>query len=181
MANGDSADGNRRLVHRRCGRRPARGRQFVHVQLFGDYVASVDTDEKVVALTFDDGPHPQYTLDRARHSRSAQHQSDVLHDGAQRRAFPRQSRARCSRGATRSGNHSYSHPKLIFMWPARVREEIERTDALLRGIGASGADSFPPTARLEVHRSALRADSDGQAERDGRRRSGGVEASGRLR
>src|SRR4026209_2438552 len=31
-------------------------------QLFGDYVARIDTREKVVALTFDDGPHPQNTL-----------------------------------------------------------------------------------------------------------------------
>ena len=30
-------------------------------QLFGDYVARVDTDERVVALTFDDGPHPTHT------------------------------------------------------------------------------------------------------------------------
>ena len=30
-------------------------------QLFGDYVARVDTPEKVVALTFDDGPDPYHT------------------------------------------------------------------------------------------------------------------------
>src|SRR5262245_19873094 len=30
-------------------------------QLFGDYVARVDTSDKVVALTFDDGPDPYHT------------------------------------------------------------------------------------------------------------------------
>ena len=30
-------------------------------QLFGDYVARVDTQERVVALTFDDGPDPMHT------------------------------------------------------------------------------------------------------------------------
>src|SRR5688500_6603065 len=31
-------------------------------QLFGDFVARVDTPERVVALTFDDGPHPTHTI-----------------------------------------------------------------------------------------------------------------------
>src|SRR5216684_3798467 len=31
-------------------------------QLFGDYVARVDTKDRVVALTFDDGPDPFHTL-----------------------------------------------------------------------------------------------------------------------
>src|SRR6476620_2719098 len=30
-------------------------------QLFGDYIARVETPDKIVALTFDDGPHPAYT------------------------------------------------------------------------------------------------------------------------
>ena len=42
------------------------------------------------------------------------------------------------------GNHSYSHPKLVLMSPRRVREEIERTDTLLRDIGVSGEIHFRP-------------------------------------
>jgi peptidoglycan/xylan/chitin deacetylase (PgdA/CDA1 family) len=42
------------------------------------------------------------------------------------------------------GNHSYTHPKMIFMWPSAVREEIERTDRALRDAGASGDILFRP-------------------------------------
>ncbi len=111
--------------------------------LFGDYVASVDTDEKVVALTFDDGPHPEYTptvldiLDR--HNIKA----TFFMMGRNVERFPAVAREVLARGHE-VGNHSYSHPKLIFMSPARVREEIERTDALLRGIGATGPIHFRP-------------------------------------
>jgi peptidoglycan/xylan/chitin deacetylase (PgdA/CDA1 family) len=51
-----------------------------------------------------------------------------------------------------AGNHSYSHPKLVLMSPAKVREEIERTDALLRGIGATEPIHFraPHAAKLVV-------------------------------
>jgi len=111
--------------------------------LFGDYVASVDTDEKDVALTFDDGPHPVYTptvldiLDR--HNIKA----TFFMMGRNVERFPAVAREVLARGHE-VGNHSYSHPKLIFMSPARVREEIERTDALLRGIGAMGPIHFRP-------------------------------------
>jgi peptidoglycan/xylan/chitin deacetylase (PgdA/CDA1 family) len=42
------------------------------------------------------------------------------------------------------GNHSYSHPKMIWMTPHRIRDEIERTDALLRGVGVTGDIFFRP-------------------------------------
>ena len=112
-------------------------------QLFGDYVASVDTDEKVVALTFDDGPHPQYTLTVLdildRHNIKA----TFFMMGRNVERFPAVAREVLARGHE-VGNHSYSHPKLIFMWPSEVRDEIERTDALLRGIGVSGQIHFRP-------------------------------------
>jgi len=42
------------------------------------------------------------------------------------------------------GNHSYSHPKLVLMSPGRVRDEIERTDALIRGLGVTAPIHFRP-------------------------------------
>jgi len=112
-------------------------------QLFGDYVARVDTPEKVVALTFDDGPSPHYTpmvldvLDRY-HVKGT-----FFMMGRNVERFPQVAREVLNRGHE-VGNHSYSHPKLIWMSPRRVREEIERTDALLRGIGVSGDIHFRP-------------------------------------
>ena len=120
-------------------------------QLFGDYVARVDTSEKVVAITFDDGPHPVHTprvlevLDR--HGAKA----TFFLMGRNVERYPDVARDVLRRGHE-IGNHSYSHPRLVFMWPSTVREEIERTDALLRGIGVSGAIRFRPphTAKFIV-------------------------------
>jgi peptidoglycan/xylan/chitin deacetylase (PgdA/CDA1 family) len=112
-------------------------------QLFGDYVARVDTQERVVALTFDDGPNPYWTPKvlsalEERHARAT-----FFMIGRNVERYPMVAREVQRRGHE-IGNHSYSHPKLIFMWPGRVREEIERTDALLRGIGVSGEIHFRP-------------------------------------
>ena len=112
-------------------------------QLFGDYIARVDTSDKVVALTFDDGPHPLHTprvLDvLERHHVNA----TFFMMGRNVERYPAVAREVLTRGHE-IGNHSYSHPQLIFMWPGTVREEIERTDTLLRGIGVSDEIYFRP-------------------------------------
>jgi peptidoglycan-N-acetylglucosamine deacetylase len=112
-------------------------------QLFGDYVARVDTQEKVVALTFDDGPNPVNTprvLDVLERHRI---KATFFMMGRNVERFPAVAREVLDRGHE-IGNHSYSHPKLVLMSPRRVREEIERTDQLLRGIGVRGEIHFRP-------------------------------------
>jgi peptidoglycan-N-acetylglucosamine deacetylase len=112
-------------------------------QLFGDYVARVNTTEKVVALTFDDGPSPWYTipildiLDR-HHIRA-----NFFLMGLNVERFPAIAHQIVERGHE-VGNHSYSHPRLIWMSRDHIRAEIERTDVLLRGIGVSGEIFFRP-------------------------------------
>ena len=112
-------------------------------QLFGDYVARIETPDKIVALTFDDGPHPVYTarvldvLDRY------QIRATFFMMGRNVERYPAVARQVLDRGHE-IGNHSYSHPKLIFMSPQHVREEIERTDQLLRNIGVPGEIYFRP-------------------------------------
>ena len=110
-------------------------------QLFGDFVARVETTEKVVALTFDDGPHPVNTpkmldlLDR--HGVKA----TFFMMGRNVERHPEVAREVVRRGHE-VGNHSYSHPKMIWMTPGAIRHEIERTDGLLRGVGAGGTLHF---------------------------------------
>jgi peptidoglycan/xylan/chitin deacetylase (PgdA/CDA1 family) len=112
-------------------------------QLFGDYVARVETSDKVVALTFDDGPNPIHTprvldiLDQ--HGVKA----TFFMMGVNVERFPAVAREVIRRGHE-VGNHSYSHPKMIWMSPARIRDEIERTDTLLRSVGVAGDISFRP-------------------------------------
>lgn len=42
------------------------------------------------------------------------------------------------------GNHSYSHERMLRMRPHRIREEIERTDSLIRNAGHTGPIHFRP-------------------------------------
>jgi peptidoglycan/xylan/chitin deacetylase (PgdA/CDA1 family) len=112
-------------------------------QLFGDYVARVETSEKVVALTFDDGPHPAHTPGVLAVLDEHQVKATFFMMGRNVERYPAVARDVRRRGHE-IGNHSYSHPKLVLMSPRRVREEIERTDELLRGIGVSGDIHFRP-------------------------------------
>ncbi|HMJ82212.1 MAG TPA: polysaccharide deacetylase family protein [Vicinamibacterales bacterium] len=112
-------------------------------QLFGDYVARVDTPERVVALTFDDGPSPYWTPKFLSALDARQVRATFFMMGRNVERYPAVAREVLTRGHE-IGNHSYSHPQLIFMWPGRVREEIERTDTLLRGIGVSDEIHFRP-------------------------------------
>ncbi|HEY0604262.1 MAG TPA: polysaccharide deacetylase family protein [Herpetosiphonaceae bacterium] len=112
-------------------------------QLFGTLVARAETSGKVVALTFDDGPQPVYTeqilgiLDElgikatffVTGSDLEQHMAEAQQIVAAGHAL---------------GNHSFSHQRMILVTPAFVRDEIERTDQLIREAGYSGEITFRP-------------------------------------
>jgi peptidoglycan-N-acetylglucosamine deacetylase len=112
-------------------------------QVFGELHARVDTPERVVALTFDDGPKPGQTeavLDiLARHGAKA----TFFLVGQNLERHPELA-ARALDEGHELGNHSYSHHRLIFKSPSYVRREIDKTDALLRAVGVQGDILFRP-------------------------------------
>lgn len=112
-------------------------------QLFGDYVARVETDERVVALTFDDGPDPTHTPRFLEVLDSHGVKGTFFMMGRNVERYPDVAREVLRRGHE-IGNHSYSHRKLVLMSPRQMREEIENTDALLRSIGVTGPIPFRP-------------------------------------
>lgn len=103
-------------------------------QLIGDVVRHVPADERVVALTFDDGPNPPYTNEivevLARHGV----QATFFVVGERAEEHPELTRDLFRRGHE-LGNHSWSHQRLVFRSPAFVRREVERTDRLLWRLG----------------------------------------------
>ena len=110
-------------------------------QLFGELHARVETPEKVVALTFDDGPKPGQT----------EAILDILKRHEVKASFfmvgkkierHRELAARVLAEGHQLGNHSYSHRRLIFKSPSYIQEEIDKTDALLRGLGVEGEILF---------------------------------------
>lgn len=103
----------------------------------------IDTEEKVMALTFDDGPSPTWTpqvvdvLDR----HGAVGTFFMLGEKAE--AYPDVVQLVRDHGHE-IGSHSYHHIRLIFRWPKVVREQIERADKALEEAGAEPTYLFRP-------------------------------------
>ncbi len=108
---------------------------------FGKNLVRLNTDQKVVALTYDDGPNPPYT-DRlldvlAKHNVKA----TFFLIGNRIERHPETANRVIAEGH-QIGNHSYSHPLLGFLPPRYVQRQIERTDALLRQHGITEETVF---------------------------------------
>lgn len=99
-------------------------------QLFGKTVVNGPTDERVVALTYDDGPNPPYT-DRILDVLDREHvHATFFLVGRAVSAYPGVV-ARESRQGHALGNHTWDHDHLIILDPAHVRESLRRTDAAI--------------------------------------------------
>ena len=108
---------------------------------FGRNIVRLDTDQRIIALTFDDGPNPPYT-DRlldvlAKHDVKA----TFFMIGNRIERHPETVRRVIAEGH-QIGNHSYNHPLLGFLPPNYVQREIERTDDLLQQVGVLGVTMF---------------------------------------
>jgi peptidoglycan-N-acetylglucosamine deacetylase len=113
----------------------SRSRTF---QLFGEIVPRVETERRVVAITFDDGPVME-TAGEILDALDAQ--------GAKATFFVCGAQFQGAEGVAEQlvaaghelGNHSWSHVRMVFKSPSFIRSEFERTDALIRTAGHSGA------------------------------------------
>ncbi len=98
---------------------------------FGKNIVRLNTDQRIVALTYDDGPSPPYTdqlLDvLAKHNVKA----TFFMIGKRIERHPETVNRVITEGH-QIGNHSYSHPLLGFLPPFYVQRQIERTDDLIR-------------------------------------------------
>ncbi|MEL6967130.1 MAG: polysaccharide deacetylase family protein [Pseudomonadota bacterium] len=112
-------------------------------QLFGDVVARVTTDQPYVALTFDDGPSKRYTLEVLNTLKVHNVKATFYVTGREAEQNPTHMKAIVVAGHD-LGNHSYSHHRMVFMSPGRVRRELARTDAQIRKAGYAGAIRFRP-------------------------------------
>jgi peptidoglycan/xylan/chitin deacetylase (PgdA/CDA1 family) len=112
-------------------------------QFFGTLVNRVDTTEKVVALTFDDGPDPAGTHAILDTLKSRQVPATFFLIGHDIAAHPDLARDIAAAGHE-IGNHSFSHDHMIGVTPAWVADEVEATDALIRAAGYTGDILFRP-------------------------------------
>lgn len=112
-------------------------------QLFGEIVARVETERPVVALTFDDGPTAGFTPEVLAILRERGVKATFFLTGKETEENLPQARMIVGEGH-QIGNHSYTHSNMMLMGPARIGQEIERTDAAIRAAGYEGEIMFRP-------------------------------------
>ena len=112
-------------------------------QLFGEIIDRVETLEKVVALTFDDGPAKGSTQRILEILQTHRVQATFFLTGEGIEKNPDEARLIVEAGHE-VGNHSYSHQRMVFKSRAFITGELERTDELIRGAGYKGPIHFRP-------------------------------------
>jgi len=115
-------------------------------QFFGEIYSQIDTDQKVVALTFDDGPSPKTDTILTILNNNNVKATFFLTGNSMHHYFLETERIFAS--GHEIGNHTYSHKRLIFRSYKTIVSEIEKTDSLIRKAGYKGDIHFrPPHAK----------------------------------
>lgn len=121
------------------------GRTFItsNIPVTQNAKLKVNTTEKLVALTFDDGPEDYYTpmlLDILKEKRVP---ATFFVVGRQIEAFPEVMKRIVDEGHG-IANHTWFHPNLRNSWSAKVREEIVTTQQELQRVVGRRPDLFRP-------------------------------------
>ncbi|GMN98890.1 polysaccharide deacetylase family protein [Parageobacillus thermoglucosidasius] len=111
-------------------------------QLFGGLTSHVETNQKAVALTFDDGPTKNVEkilplLDKY-HAKAT-----FFVTGKELKKNPKLGK-KIAESGHQIGNHTYSHQRMIFKKPSFIKQEIEMTNQLIRKTGYKGEIDFRP-------------------------------------
>ncbi|MFJ7407928.1 MULTISPECIES: polysaccharide deacetylase family protein [unclassified Lysinibacillus] len=115
-------------------------------QLFGNITNKVETTQKVIALTFDDGPTDNVNrilpLLEKYHAKAT-----FFLIGEEIEKHPDEAKKIAEEGH-QIGNHTYSHNRMVFKTPSYYEKEIEKTDLLIRNTGFKGEiDVRPPNGK----------------------------------
>lgn len=111
-------------------------------QLFGNLTNHVETNEKVIALTFDDGPTNNVNqilplLDK--YNAKATFfviGNELEHNLPLGKAIVQ--------SGHQLGNHTYSHNRMVFKTPSFIKEEIEKTNSFIHQTGFTDEIDFRP-------------------------------------
>ena len=111
-------------------------------QFFGEIVPSVNTDQKVVALTFDDGPTEKTDEILQVLEEAGIKASFFLNGGSISENLD--NARKIAEAGHELGNHTYSHNRMVFKSSSYIKKEIEDTDKLIREAGYKGDIYFRP-------------------------------------
>ncbi|CAM3097267.1 polysaccharide deacetylase family protein [Paenibacillus lupini] len=101
-------------------------------------IQMVDTTNKVVAFTFDDGPNPTYTPQLLEIFAEAGGKATFYMIGEQMAAHPETARLVHEEGHE-IGNHTYTHPNMTELSDEEILSELSRTEELIKQVTGSRA------------------------------------------
>jgi peptidoglycan/xylan/chitin deacetylase (PgdA/CDA1 family) len=100
-------------------------------QIFGRYPYRGKGRDRVVALTFDDGPNEPYTSQIAEYLAGKQIRATFFQVGRCVEQFP-ETTVRLAAAGHVVGNHSFAHEFHAYLVPGRLAREVARTQEILR-------------------------------------------------
>lgn len=112
-------------------------------QVLGPALIHGPTTGKQIAITFDDGPRPPFTEQILDILRSRNISATFFVCGKDVELYPATVR-RIQVDGHAIGNHTWSHPYLYFMSPARMSEEIDRTQRAVHQATGHTPELFRP-------------------------------------
>ncbi|MBT2693525.1 polysaccharide deacetylase family protein [Bacillus sp. ISL-55] len=111
-------------------------------QLFGGLTSQVETEEKVVAITFDDGPTNKVEdILPILEKYDAKATFFLIGNEIEKNSEAAQMIAQAGH---QIGNHTYSHKRMVLKSPSFIKEEIEKTNKLIVQAGFTGEIDFRP-------------------------------------
>lgn len=112
-------------------------------QAFGELVPRVETAQRRVALTFDDGPDGEHVQELLGALDAAGAKATFFVVGADAERHPDAVRALVAAGHE-VANHSWSHERMVFVSPSWIRRELDDTDRVVVDAGAPRPRWFRP-------------------------------------
>lgn len=110
-------------------------------QLMGEMISRVETDQKFVALTYDDGPNEEYTPELLEVLERNNVKATFFLIGNKSEKNLNLTQLILEKGHD-LGNHTYDHEILVFKSPSYVRSQIAKTNEILRRAGVDGEIYF---------------------------------------
>jgi peptidoglycan-N-acetylglucosamine deacetylase len=117
----------------------SRSRTF---QFFGGLTSRVETNQKVIALTFDDAPS-EYANEVVNILGEKGVKATFFVIGQNMEKFPNETKYIVEHGHE-LGNHSYSHQRFLLKSISFIDSEIQKTNNLIRNSGYGGEITFRP-------------------------------------
>jgi peptidoglycan-N-acetylglucosamine deacetylase len=106
-------------------------------------INEINTSQRVVAITFDDGPNPVYTQQILDIFSEAKGKATFFMIGEQMRNHPEVVKHVAEQGHE-IGNHTFTHPKLSQLSLEDCREEIDQTEKLIEDMTGRKPVVFRP-------------------------------------